>query len=354
MPTTPTGGVLRYPYEAITPTTDYLQLTIFKYDTSINKGENLISQNYTNQNPYSSQGFAAQVDKAKVLSDDGVIILPMPSNIQDSNSVSYEGGSMNTLSATALEGVTGLMGTNLEGLVSGGKPYANDADGRKQLDTALNNLVAGTGDQSLKDLLLGQLAVSAVNVFGANVTLDQLLARSGGKILNPNMELLFNNVTLRTFRFSFKMTPRDENEATSIKSIIRTLKKNMAAKTNGKFFLQTPNIFELQYKKGNRPHPFLNLFKPCALSDMSVNYTGENVYATYSDGTPISMVITLTFKELLPIYEEDYNFNARYDGAVDDDGNPKADPFNPADLIYDTTGTPPNKQQTINVQGVGF
>ena len=181
MPTTPTGGVLRYPYEAITQTTDYLQLTIFKYDTNVG-AKDLVATNFTNENPYSSQGFAAQVDKAKVLSDDGVIILPMPSNIQDSNSVSYEGGSMNTLSATALEGVTGLMGTNLEGLVSGGKPYANDADGRKQLDTALNNLVAGTGDQSLKDLLLGQLAVSAVNVFGANVTLDQLLARSGGKI----------------------------------------------------------------------------------------------------------------------------------------------------------------------------
>ena len=354
MPTTPTGGVLRYPYEAITQTTDYLQLTIFKYDTSINKGENLISQNYTNQNPYSSQGFAAQVDKAKVLSDDGVIILPMPSNIQDSNSVSYEGGSMNTLSANALNSVEGLMGANLEKVIQGQSPYTttqlegdNDNPGIKG---SLNNLISG----EVKDLILGQLAVQAVNVFGANVTLDQLLARSGGKILNPNMELLFNNVTLRTFRFSFKMTPRDENEATSIKSIIRTLKKNMAAKTNGKFFLQTPNIFELQYKKGNRPHPFLNLFKPCALSDMSVNYTGENVYATYSDGTPISMVITLTFKELLPIYEEDYNFNARYDGAVDDDGNPKADPFNPADLIYDTTGTPPNKQQTINVQGVGF
>ena len=156
------------------------------------------------------------------------------------------------------------------------------------------------------------------------------------------MELLFNNVTLRTFRFSFKMTPRDENEATSIKSIIRTLKRNMAAKNKGKIFLETPNIFELQYKKGNRPHPFLNLFQPCALSDMSVNYTGENVYATYADGTPISMIMTLTFKELFPIYQEDYEKGASFDGGEKG--------FDDADLIYGIT----DKTQKDNVQGVGL
>ena len=145
------------------------------------------------------------------------------------------------------------------------------------------------------------------------------------------------------------MTPRDDREATSIKSIIRTLKKNMAAKTvtGDNLFLKTPNIFELQYKKGNRPHPFLNLFKPCVLSDMSVNYTGENVYATYADGTPLSMVMTLTFKELLPIYEDDYVNKASFDGQSQDE---VAD----TDLEYNTVGTAPNKQQSNNVQGVGF
>jgi len=72
---------------------------------------------------------------------------------------------------------------------------------------------------------------------------------------------------------------------------------------------------------------------------MSVNYTGENVYATYADGTPVSMVMTLTFKELLPVYEEDYvnraNFNGESNGTVTDN-----------DLIYNSTST--------NVQGVGF
>ena len=347
MPAEPTGGLLRYPYEALTEKTDYLQLTIFKYDTTVGANQ-LVSENIFNSNPYSSQGFAGTVDKAKVLSNDGVIILPMPSNIQDSNSVSYEGGSMNDLQDAALKGVTTLMGADIGKFVRNPSSAGFTATQREQLKDVSNKIFS----QDTKDLIMSQLAISAVNVFGGNVSLSQLLARSGGKIINPNMELLFNNVTLRTFRFSFKMTPRDENEATSIKSIIRSLKKNMAAKSRNDFFLDTPNIFELQYKKGNRPHPFLNIFKPCALSDMSVNYTGENVYATYADGTPISMVMTLTFKELFPIYAEDYNQRARFDKSplpTNNEGD-----FADTDLIYNTTGTPPNKQQTINVQGVGF
>ena len=59
---------------------------------------------------------------------------------------------------------------------------------------------------------------------------------------------------------------------------------------------------------GDQPHPFLHVFKTCALTDMSVNYTGDGLYATYggNEKTPISMVMDLTFKELEAIYDEDY------------------------------------------------
>ena len=347
------SGILRYPYEAITETTDFLQLSIFRYDTNANNSSNnkLTATDTTNTNPFSTLNIAKSVDKAKVLSENGVIALPMPSNIQDSNAVSYESGEMNNLQADALKGVGAIMSANLGAMGKGANPLSKE--NRATLKGLQDKYTSG-GASELKDLIMSQLAISAVNVFGANVSLNQLLARSEGKILNPNMELLFNNVTLRTFRFSFKMTPRDENEATSIKSIIRTLKRNMAAKNKSGLFLQTPNIFELQYKKGNRPHPFLNLFQPCALSDMSVNYTGENVYATYADGTPISMIMTLTFKELFPIYQEDYGIydedtqtwkggKASFDGKTG--GN-----FQDTDLIYGVT----DDTQKDNVQGVGL
>ena len=37
-----------------------------------------------------------------------------------------------------------------------------------------------------------------------------------------------------------------------------------------------------------------------------INYTGDGVYATYDNGTPVSMIMTLNFQELTPVYAEDY------------------------------------------------
>jgi len=302
-------SVLRYPYEALTETTDYLQLTIKKYPgISSGNTDPIAGANFgTNQSAIDVSNTAAGALKPAQLSENGVIILPMPSNIEDSNSVSYDGDSLNGLTAFGLDAFKKVSGLNIGNLLDKSKRegeltkiFGDVNDGRKRFGVTQDNVT---------NYLNNYLAASAVNIFGSNVSVNSLLARTEGKILNPNMELLFNNVTLRTFRFSFKMTPRDDIEALQVKSIIRSLKRNMAAKTTtgDNLFLETPNIFELQYRKGNKPHPFLHRFKQCALSDMSVNYTGENVYATYNDGSPISVILNLTFKELVPIYQSDYD-----------------------------------------------
>ena len=342
----PASGLLRYPYEAITQTTDYLQIRIFHYERSGVTGGP--------KPPAEGQAFDVSnyvSNKAKVLDQNGVIILPMPSNIQDSNSVSFESDSLNAFAAQGVSAVQSLMkagGTTVSDFLSGsgtntddilkGKPgnQAKFKDVKEGIEFFVKN------KQQAQNALTTKLAIEAVNLFGANVSFNTLLARSGGKILNPNMELLFNNVTLRTFRFSFKLAPRDPNEATVVKSIIRTLKKNMAAqKAENDIFLQTPNIFKLTYRKGNQNHPFLHRFKDCALSDMNVQYTGDNVYATYSDGTPVSMILNLTFKELVPIYSDDYD--------SDDSGNEMSTGDEQNELIYGVNGN-----SSTDVEGVGF
>jgi len=151
-----------------------------------------------------------------------------------------------------------------------------------------------------------------MNLFGANTSAAGLLARSSGKILNPNKELLFNGVKLRQFNFTYNLSPRDENEAIQVKKIIRCFKQNMAAQ-KGKdgfrnLFLNSPNVFELQYKTGGEPHKFLNKFKLCALANVVVNYTGSGTYMTYNDDdkTPVHMTMQLSFQELVPILDVDY------------------------------------------------
>ena len=45
----------------------------------------------------------------------------------------------------------------------------------------------------------------------------------------------------------------------------------------------------------------------CALTGMNINYTNAGTYTSYYDGTPVNIRMDLTFKELNPIYAEDYD-----------------------------------------------
>jgi hypothetical protein len=80
-----------------------------------------------------------------------------------------------------------------------------------------------------------------------------------------------------------------------------------AVSGQGGIFLRSPDVFQLRYLHNGKEHPFLNSFKHCALTGMSVNYTNAGTFASYSDGTPVSIQMSLTFKELNPIYHEDYD-----------------------------------------------
>ena len=305
------SGQFRYPLEALTETTDYLQFTIVEYQpTKEASGGSLVGA------PGSRRiGPNGTKDKAKKIL--GSIIMQMPSNIQDGNAVDYGESKMNTLMGAA----AGLIGSTIEG---GGEALAAMVKGDKEgYQNAVNNMTGemkntvGT-ESSILDAA-AQIAnvkatSAAIGALGGNVSAADLLARQTGQIFNPNMELLFNGPTLRSFSFTFKMTPRSPAEAQECKNIIRSFKSNMAPKTKNTgsiggsgMFLKTPNVFELRYKKGNGDHPFLHKFKQCFLTNISVNYTGEGVYTTYDDATPVSMQIDLSFKELEPIYDVDYD-----------------------------------------------
>jgi len=288
---------LRYPQKAFTDKTDYLQIVVVNYIPIRRLNGNFVSEPGTRRNTKQSGE---------------TILLPIPSNIQDNNSTNYGSSELNSIAGAALGGVMNVMesGKNLIDDKGNFKPAAVTDAAKKSLKSVWESF----GDD-LPGFLTRQLASSAVGIFGVNITPNQILARSEGAILNPNMELLFNGPTLRNFRFSFKMTPRNREEGEQIKKIIRCFKKNMAPKVESSTFLKTPNVFELTYRQGSSDHKFLNKFKQCFLSDMSVNYTGEGTYATYHNGTPVSMIMDLTFKELEPVYDSDYTEGEGLEGV---------------------------------------
>ena len=291
---------LRYPNSRIDTDSDYLEIRVVEYkppgfDTS---GEQALIGNSTDE---------LQENIENPL---GFIFLPIPENIQDSNAVSWGDDSINGLAAIGMKGaMEAIKNPSLfEGAKKAGK-------------TVIGGIGDLAGDAGTQDAVASFFASKAVNVLGGNTTLDGVLARSSGQIINPNMELLFNGVTLRSFSFSFDLAPRDEKESDTIKRMLRIFKQNMQAKkssdggnTSG-LFLRSPNVFQLNYKTGRRNHNFLHKFKPMALLNMAVNYTGGGTYATYDDTTPVHMKLDLSFQELNPIYAEDYDSEEGKEGV---------------------------------------
>tara|TARA_B100000941_G_scaffold238227_1_gene181310 strand:- start:365 stop:1648 length:1284 start_codon:yes stop_codon:yes gene_type:complete len=306
------GGVLRYPLEALTEQTDYLQIDIEQYVALGNYvSEPGSSQRYVRNNYFGSdragRRSSSRLSK-KPLINAGTILLPIPSNVQDSNNVQYDTSTLNGLAATGVKAAEDVM--NIQ--------FGQGQNAFEQLSnavtTAKTSITRGTGNTAAATNAITKfLASKAIGIFGGNVTASQLLARGNGEILNPNMELLFGGPTIRNFRFQFKFTPRNEKESEQVRLIIRAFKRNMAPQAqggtldSGNFFLKTPNVFSLRYRTGRKNHPFLNRFKQCFLSDVQTTYTGEGVYSTYDDGTPVSILLDLSFKELQPIYDIDYD-----------------------------------------------
>ena len=299
-PKRPLQPTLRYPYDILNDFTDYLQINVVEYTSSgKSSGQDKDGKPIINFGDLvGSPGSRKNTGRKLIRS----IILPIPSNVQDGNTVNYEDSRLNGLTGAVASAASGLMNAS----------FSNLGENIENVTKEFGKNMGGAG--TAQDLINKFFVSQAAGLVGGNLSVNSLLAREQGAIFNPNMELLFNGPTIRSFRFQFKMTPRSQKEGQEVRQIIREFKRSMAPKVtavggpsgSNNLFLKTPDVFELTYRQGKENHKFLNKFKQCVLQDISVNYTGEGTYATYDDGTPVSMIMDLTFKELEPIYDTDY------------------------------------------------
>jgi len=240
----------------------------------------------------------------------GSVTLPIPSGISDQNNADWGSQSMTAMDIFKADLAVKTLSTAAAG-GNAGKAFADTAGGYLEF-------LRSQGD-AVKAATVNAFAAAAAGVEG-----QQLLARTTGMVMNPNMELLFKGPQLRPFSFKFTLSPRDETEAKNIVSIIRFFKQGMAPiRSKSNLFLKTPHTFQLRYLHrgekedgGTGLHFKLNAFKECALQSFGVNYTPTGNYATYQDGTMVSYEITMGFSELEPVFNDDYGMG---NGSEPDD-----------------------------------
>lgn len=235
------------------------------------------------------------IKRSETFDISGSVTLPIQPSITDSNTVDWSGATLNPIQAYAAAASMELIGSEVTDLAS-------------QTGAILGKIA--------KEITSGGAYAAALKTYFAQeaVGAQNLLSRTTGAILNPNLELLFNGPSLRPFAFTFRMSPRDEKEAAQVRKIIRFFKQGMSVKTSeSNIFLQSPNIFKIDYitfdADGKQiSHPSINRIKTCALLSCDVDYTPDGTYMTYNDSsrTMTSYQLSLRFSELDPIYDKDY------------------------------------------------
>ena len=68
--------------------------------------------------------------------------------------------------------------------------------------------MGGKGNEMIRKYFKAKGQTAIVNaIAGSNIQANQVLARQSGQIVNQNVELLFNSVSIRPFGFNFDLTP---------------------------------------------------------------------------------------------------------------------------------------------------
>lgn len=232
--------------------------------------------------------------KSEYVKKDESIYIAIQGPITDTNAVKWGEGELNAIEAKVLNVAQDL-------IVQGKDPGTVIPEATKSV----------TEEMRKSSSEMGQFMA------GAAAGKPDILSRTAKKILNPNLELLFQGPQLRTFQMSVKMTARDSVEAAIIRTIIKYFKRHMAVrKDSTATFLKAPHVFTIQYLKGSEIHPSIGKISPkisgitkaCALLTLTTDYTPLGTYATYNDdsATMVAYSLQMTFQEIEPIYDIDY------------------------------------------------
>ena len=191
-------------------------------------------------------------------------------------------------------------------------------------------------------------AAEALNtkVLGGKAGLGSLVQQGLGSFTNPQLQLLYKGVALRTFTLEFILTPKSASEAKTVKDICDSFAfyslpgLSGAAEGNSGQYLTPPQIFQIKFKflggNGGLIDSVTNVFKSalsniglgflttqnptdtitkgadakimtindCVLENVMIDYA-PNGWAAYNDGYPIQTRLTLSFKETKIVTKED-------------------------------------------------
>jgi hypothetical protein len=125
--------------------------------------------------------------------------------------------------------------------------------------------------------------------------------RNVARTVNPQIEMMFRGSQNRTFLMEFRFQPRNEKERDAIQDIIFLFRRyaapDLAEDGFGSYFIP-PGEFDIQYYFKNEENKYIGRISTCVLQKIDVNYASAGQWATFADGQPVEILVTLQFAEV--------------------------------------------------------
>lgn len=156
------------------------------------------------------------------------------------------------------------------------------------------------------------------------------------RTFNPQLEIMFDGMTFRTFDMQFQFRPNSQQEADKVREIIYELKTAMLpdafqlkegsdADEFSENYFNRPNLFNIEYVGPIADK--VDGFLPAFLTACNVTYNGGGKMETFTDGTPLIIDMTLSFQENVIMTQEEYQTISSFatSSSVEGEGGESAD-----------------------------
>jgi hypothetical protein len=235
------------------------------------------------------------VDKKKIITPARTHEIPgafcslyMPGNLTFQDGVQYD------------EIPLGVIGASVESIINSGTPAAAAVE---------RGVMAAMGESvnSISDFFK-----AGANDAGARYAALRIAKHLGGEqvyggvssalqtSINPNKRLLFKEVNLRDFNFSFKLIPSSKEEATEISNIVKFFRTELYPEDNVELTNgiiaghRFPNKFRITFKHRKRDVAYKILDSHLVNISSAYNTTGAGFF---EDGNFTELDVTLFFRE---------------------------------------------------------
>jgi hypothetical protein len=125
------------------------------------------------------------------------------------------------------------------------------------------------------------------------------------RVISPNTNTTFQNSTIRTFSFVFKLVSKDAKDTAAIKNIDHFFRKYAYPEANKEMtILSYPPVWKIKFHNGSDRNKYIPGIWGCYLTGLSSTFNaGTNLW--HKDGSPIEVDFNLTFQETRPLTRAD-------------------------------------------------